>query len=74
MTLIPQNNLDAILPQDPEKAKAIDDSGMDIAQHTQQIVEAKGWIIGTDGEIILTTSATLRANADIPWLIPHSCQ
>ncbi len=62
------------LPQDPEKAKVIDNSRVEITQTTKEIVEAKGWIIDANGKIILTATATPGANGDIPSLIPHSCQ
>ena len=40
---------------------------------TEEIVEARGWIIGANGNVILTAAPTPTATIEIPWLIPHSC-
>ena len=40
---------------------------------TQEFVEARGWIVGANGNVILTAAPTPAATVEIPWLIPHDC-
>lgn len=39
---------------------------------TQELVEAQGWVINSQGEVILIANAP-SATPDIPWLTPTSC-
>ncbi len=40
---------------------------------TQEFVEARGWIVGANGNVILTAASTPATTLEIPWFIPHSC-
>ena len=37
-----------------------------------QIVEAKGWVINTDGNVVLTATAN-TPQLSVPWLVPNAC-
>jgi large exoprotein involved in heme utilization and adhesion len=52
----------------------VENSASDAIQTTSSttLVEAQGWMLGSKGEVILTTFA-VNITPDIPWLIPTSC-
>ena len=41
--------------------------------NTNKIVEAQGWIIGDNGNVILTAASNPKATTKVPWSIPHDC-
>ena len=40
---------------------------------TNKIVEAQGWIIGDNGNVILTAASNSKARTKLPWFVPHDC-
>ncbi|MDJ0680050.1 MAG: filamentous hemagglutinin N-terminal domain-containing protein [Xenococcaceae cyanobacterium MO_167.B52] len=40
---------------------------------TDKIVEAQGWIIGDNGNVILTAASNPKATIKQPWFLPHDC-
>ncbi|MDJ0649782.1 MAG: hypothetical protein QNJ60_13890, partial [Xenococcaceae cyanobacterium MO_188.B19] len=43
------------------------------AHPTRKIVEAQGWIIAPNGNVILTAAPTPQAPNKLPWSIPYDC-
>ena len=61
------------LPQEGEAEKAHWRNKPTNPSISQEIVEARGWIIGANGNVILTANPTTTTTGEMPWLIPHSC-
>ncbi len=61
------------LPQEEEEERVNQRKQSANPSTTQEIVEARGWIIGANGNVILTAEPTPVATLEIPWLIPYSC-
>ncbi len=41
--------------------------------NTNKIVEAQGWIIGDNGNVILTAASNPKTTTKLPWFVPHDC-
>ncbi len=63
------------LPQKREEAKIVNPRSVisENISKEKEIVEAKGWIVGDNGNVILTALANNKVTGDIDWQIPHIC-
>ncbi|GAB4551079.1 MAG: hypothetical protein Tsb0014_45450 [Pleurocapsa sp.] len=61
------------LPDTTEDSEKVKPEKPQSKESTPQIVEAKGWIINAEGNVVLTATANDNTPIIVPWLIPPNC-
>ncbi|EKQ69114.1 filamentous hemagglutinin family N-terminal domain protein [Leptolyngbyaceae cyanobacterium JSC-12] len=64
---------DAESENDISRANSSSISSTQISETPKKIVEAQGWILDTDGNVVLVAQAS-EADLQAPWLSPSSCR
>ena len=61
------------LPDTTQESEEIEPEKPQSQESTPEIVEAKGWMINAEGNVVLTATANDNTPIIVPWLIPPNC-